>query len=152
MAKRAQQNSEEGRVTGKVTTYDKLDRKNAFDYVIFSFYKPGGTAYEHHEPEQRVLDDSTGQPVAKPGSSYAQEYGSSQSSQVWTRGNGEHDRSGQPESWNSLEVDPLRGEHLLGRTAHSARNEETIHDRTGQPCQRMSRIGRILKSSSREVT
>ena len=26
----------------KVTTYDELDRKNAFDYVIFSFYKPGG--------------------------------------------------------------------------------------------------------------
>ena len=51
---------------------------------------------------------------------------------MWTRGNGD-DRSGQPESWNSLEVDPLRGEHLLGRTAHSARNEETIHDRTGQP-------------------
>ena len=26
----------------KVTTYDELDRKNAFDCVIFSFYKPGG--------------------------------------------------------------------------------------------------------------
>ena len=51
-------------------------------------------------------------------------------------GNGEHDRSGKPEqnSWDSLErVDPLRGEHLLGRTAHSARNEETIHERTGRP-------------------
>ena len=24
-------------------------------------------------------------------------------------------------------------EHLLGRTAHSARNEETIHERTGRP-------------------
>ena len=30
-------------------------------------------------------------------------------------------------------VDPPRGEHLLGRTAHSARNEETIHERTGRP-------------------
>ena len=51
-------------------------------------------------------------------------------------GNGEHDRSGKPEqnSWESLErVDPHRGEHLLGRTAHSARNEETIHERTGRP-------------------
>ena len=51
-------------------------------------------------------------------------------------GNGEHDRSGQPEknSWDSLgKVDPHRGEHLLGSTAHSARNEETIHDRTGRP-------------------
>ena len=95
---------------------------------------PGGTSYGHHEPEQHVLDDSAGKPAAKRRSSYAQEYGSSQSSQVWTRGNGEHDRSGKPESWNSLEkVDPIRGEHLLGRTAHSARNEETIHDRTGKP-------------------
>ena len=31
------------------------------------------------------------------------------------------------------QVDPHREEYLLGRTAHSARNEETIHDRTGQP-------------------
>ena len=30
-------------------------------------------------------------------------------------------------------VDLPRGEHLLGRTAHSARNEETIHERTGRP-------------------
>ena len=44
--------------------------------------------------------------------------------------------AGKPEqnSWESLErVDPHRGEHLLGRTVHSARDEETIHDRTGQP-------------------
>ena len=55
---------------------------------------------------------------------------------MWKSGDGEHDRSGQPEqnSWNSLErVDLHRGEHLLGRTAHSARNEETIHDGTGRP-------------------
>ena len=37
-------------------------------------------------------------------------------------------------SWDSLrKVDPHREEHLLGRTAHSARNEETIHERTGKP-------------------
>ena len=30
-------------------------------------------------------------------------------------------------------VDPFREEHLLGRTAHSARNEETIHERTVRP-------------------
>ena len=51
-------------------------------------------------------------------------------------GDGEHDRSGKPDenSWDSLQkVDPHREEYLLGRTAHSARNEETIHDRTGQP-------------------
>ena len=51
-------------------------------------------------------------------------------------GDGEHDRSGQPDknSWDSLgKVDPHREEPLLGRTAHSARNEETIHERTGKP-------------------
>ena len=56
------------------------------------------------------------------------------SSQVWKSGDREHDRPGQPDknSWDSLgKVDPHR--HLLGRAAHSARNEETIHDRTGKP-------------------
>ena len=134
MAKRAPAKFRRRTCHSKITTYDELDRKNAFDCVIFSFYKPGGTSYGHHEPEQHVLDDSAGKPAAKPRSNYSQEYGSSQSSQVWTRGNGEHDRSGKPESWNSLEkVDPFRGEHLLGRTAHSPRNEETIHERSGRP-------------------
>ena len=83
-------------------------------------------------------DDRTGKPV-EPSQTriYTQEdYGRSWSSQEWKSGDGEHDRSGQPDrnSWDSLrKVDPHRGGHLLGRTAHSARNEETIHDRTVQP-------------------
>ena len=37
-------------------------------------------------------------------------------------------------SWDSLgKVDLHRGEHLLGRTAHSVRDEETVHDKTRQP-------------------
>ena len=97
---------------------------------------PGRTSYGHQDPEQPVLDDRTGKPVETSRSNYSQDYGSSWSSQVWKSGNGEHDRSGKPEqnSWDSLErVDPHRGEHLLGRTAHSAKNEETIHERTGRP-------------------
>ena len=134
MAKRAQQNLEEGRVTAKSRPMMNLTARTPSIMSSSASTNPGGTSYGHHEPEQRVLDDSAGKPAAKPRSSYAQEYGSSQSSQVWTRGNGEHDRSGKLESWNSLEnVDPIRGEHLLGRTAHSARNEETIHERTGRP-------------------
>ena len=49
---------------------------------------------------------------------------------------GEHDPSGKLDenSWDSLqEVDLHREEYLLGSIAHSARNEETIHDKTGQP-------------------
>ena len=77
------------------------------------------------------------QPVETSRSDYLQkDYGLSWSSQEWKSGDGEHDRSGQPDrnSWDSLrKVDPHREEYLLGRTAHSARNEETIHDRTEQP-------------------
>ena len=65
------------------------------------------------------------------------DYDRSWSSLEWKSGAGKHDRSGKPEenSCDSLQdVDPHREEYLLGRTAHSsARYEETIHDRTGQP-------------------
>ena len=64
------------------------------------------------------------------------DFGRSWSSQEWTSGAAEHDRSGKPEemSWDSLQkVDPHREEPLLGRTAHSARYGELIHDRTGKP-------------------
>ena len=40
MAKRAQQESGEGRVTAKFTTHDEFDRKNAFVRVFFSLIKP----------------------------------------------------------------------------------------------------------------
>ena len=98
---------------------------------------PWRTSHGYQDPERPVLDDRTGQPVGMSRSDYLQkDYGLSWSSQEWKSGDGERDRSGKPEenSWDSLrKVDPHRGEHLHGRTAHSARYEETIHDRTGQP-------------------
>ena len=134
------------KVKSKKQVIDKLDQKSRpmmnltarTPSIVSSSASAnlGRTSYGHHEPEQPVLDDSAGKLVETSRSNYSQEYGSSWSSQVWKSGNGEHDRSGRPEqnSWDSLErVDPLRGEHLLGRTAHSARNEETIHERTGRP-------------------
>ena len=70
-------------------------------------------------------------------SDYLQEdYGRSWSFQEWKSGAAEHDRPGQPvkNSWDSLgKVDRHREEPLLGKNAHSARNEETIHDRTVKP-------------------
>ena len=136
MAKRAQQDSGEGRVTAKSRPMMNLTARTPSIVSSSTSTNPGRTSYGHHEPEQPVLDDSAGRPAAKSRSNYSQEYGSSQSSQVWKSGYEEHDRSGRPEqnSWDSLEkVDPFREEHLLGRTAHSARNEETIHERTGRP-------------------
>ena len=135
MAKRAQQDSGEERVTAKSRPMMNLTARTPSIVSSSASTNPGRTSYGYQDPEQPVLDDRAGKPVEKSRSNYSQDYGSSWSSQVWKSGDGEHDRSGQPEqnSWNSLErVDPHRGEHLLGRTAHSARNEETIHDRTGR--------------------
>ena len=136
MAKRAQQDSGEGRVTAKSRPMMNLTARTPSIVSSSASANPGRTSYGHHEPEQPVLDDRAGRPVETSRSNYSQEYGSSWSSQVWKSGNGEHDRSGKPEqnSWESLEkVDPFREEHLLGRTTQSARNEETIHERTGRP-------------------
>ena len=136
MAKRAQQDSGEGRVAAKSRPMMNLTARTPSFVSSSASANPGRSSYGYQEPEQPVLDDRAGKPVETSRSNYSQDYGSSWSSQVWKSGYEEHDRSGKPEqnSWDSLErVDPHRGEHLLGRTAHSARNEETIHERTGRP-------------------
>ena len=137
MAKRAQQDTGEGRVTAKSRPLMNLTARTPSFVSSSASSNPGRTSYGYQDPERYVLDDRTGQPVETSRSDYLQkDYGLSWSSQEWKSGDGEHDRSGQPEenSWDSLQkVDPHREEYLLGRTAHSARNEETIHDRTGQP-------------------
>ena len=136
MAKRAQQESGEGRVTAKSRPMMNLTARTPSFVSSSDSSNPGRTSYGYQDPDKPVLDDRAGQPVETSRSNYSQDYGLSWSSQVWKSGDGEHDRPGQPDknSWDSLgKVDPHRGEHLLGRTAHSARNEETIHDRTGKP-------------------
>ena len=136
MAKRAQQDSGEGRVTAKSRPMMNLTARTPSFVSSSASSNPGRTSYGYQDPEQPVLDDRAGKPVETSRSNYSQDYGPSWSSQEWKSGDGEHDRSGKPEenSWDSLQkVDPHREEYLLGRTAHSARYEETIHDRTGQP-------------------
>ena len=136
MAKRAQQDSGEGRVTAKSRPMMNLTARTPSFVSSSASANPGRSSYGYQDPEQPVLDDRTGQPVETSRSNYSQDYGRSWSSQVWKSGNGEHDRSGKPEqnSWDSLErVDPHREEHLLGRTAHSVRYGEMIHDGSGKP-------------------
>ena len=137
MAKLAQQESGEGRVTAKSRPMMNLTARTPSFVSSSASSNPERTSYGYQDPERHVLDDRTGQRVEMSRSNYFQkDYSLSWSSQEWKSGDGEHDRSGQPDrnSWDSLrKVDPHREEYLLGRTAHSARNEETIHDRTGQP-------------------
>ena len=136
MAKRAQQESGEGRVTAKSRLMMNLTARTP-SFVSSASSNPGRTSYGYQDPDRYVLDDRTGQLVETSRSDYLQkDYGRSWSSQEWKSGAGERDRFGKPEenSWDSSqEVDPHREEYLLGRTAPSARYEETIHDRTGQP-------------------
>ena len=135
MAKRAQQDSGEGRVTAKSRPMMNLTARTPSFVSSSASANPGRTSYGYHEPEQPVLDDRAGRPVETSRSNYSQEYGSSWSSQVWKSGNGEHDRSGKPEqnSWDSLErVDPHRGEHLLGRTAHFCKERRNYSRKNGE--------------------
>ena len=136
MAKRAQQESGEGRVTAKSRPMMNLTARTPSFVSSSASANPERSSYGYQDPEQPVLDDRAGKPVETSRSNYSQDYGPSWSSQVWKSGNGEHDRSGQPEknSWDSWQkVDPHREEPLLGRNAHSARYGESIHDRTGKP-------------------
>ena len=138
MAKRAQQESGEGRVTAKSRPMMNLTARTPSFVSSSTSSNPGRTSYGYQDPERSVpSDDRTGKPVETSRSDYSQEdYGRSWSSQEWTSGAAEHDRSGKPWgiAWDALQrVDRHREESLLGRNAHSARYGETIHDRTGQP-------------------
>ena len=97
MAKRAQQESGGERVTAKSRPMMNLTARMPSVVSSSKASNPGRTSYGHHEPEQPVLDDRAGRPVETSRSNYSQDYGSSWSSQVWKSGNGEHDRSGQPD-------------------------------------------------------
>ena len=137
MAKRAQQESGEGRVTAKSRPMMNLTARTLSFVSSSASSNPVRASYGYQDPERSVLiDDRTGQLVETSRSDYLQkDYRRSWSSQEWKSGAAERGRSGKPEenSWDSLqEVDPHREEYLLGRNAHSARYEETIHDRTGQ--------------------
>ena len=138
MAKRAQQESGEGRVTVKSRPMMNLTARTPSFVSSSASSNPGKTSYGYQDPGKSVSsDDRTGKPVETSRSDYLQEdYGRSWSSQEWESGAAENDRSGKPEvnSWDSLQkVDPHREEPLLGRNAHSARYGEPIHDRTGKP-------------------
>ena len=118
MAKRAQQDSGEGRVTAKSRPMMNLTARTPSFVSSSPSANPGRSSYGYEE-DQTIYKIMVHPGLLKCGS-----------------GDGEHDRPGQPDknSWVSLgKADSHRGEHLLGRTAHSARNEETIPDGTVRP-------------------
>ena len=138
MAKRAQQESGEERVTAKSRPMMNLTARTPSVVSSSTSSNPGRTSYRYQDPGKSApSDDRSGKPENSSPPGYTQEdYGRSWSSQEWKSGAAEHDRSGKPEltSWNTLlKVDPHREEPLLGGIAHSARYGETIHDGSGKP-------------------
>ena len=139
MAKRAQQESGEGRVTAKSRPMMNLTARTPSFVSSSASSNPGRTSYGDQDLVKSVLnDDRTVKPVETSRPDYMHEdNGRSWSSQEWKSGAAEHDRSWKPEgiSWDSLQkVDPHREEPLLGRNAHSARNEETDSRKNGETC------------------
>ena len=138
MAKRAQQESGEESVTAKSRPMMNLTARMPSFVSSSASSNPGRTSYGYQDPGKSVAgDDRSGKPERPSPPGYSKEdYGESWSSQEWKSGAAAHDRSAKPEgiSWDTLQkIDPHREEPLLGRNAHSARNDETIHERTGRP-------------------
>ena len=138
MAKRAQQESGEERVTAKSRPLMNLTARTPSAVSSSTSSNPGKTSYGCQDPGKSVAcDDRSGKPERPSPPGYSKEdYGQSWSSQEWKSGAAEHDRSGKPEeiSWNTMQqVAPHREEPLLGRNAHSVRYGETIHDGSVKP-------------------
>ena len=106
MAKRAQQESGEGRVTAKSRPMMNLTARTPSFVSSSASSNPVRTSYGYQNPERSVpIDDRTGKLVETSRSNYSQkDYGRSWSSQEWKSGAAEHDRSGEPEvnSWYSI--------------------------------------------------
>ena len=120
MAKRAQQESGEGRVTPKSRSMMNLTARTPSFVFSSASSNPVRISYGYQDPGKFVpSDDRTGKPVQPSRPDFSQEDdGRSWSSQEWKSGVAEHDRSGKPEviSWDTLQkVDPHREEYLLDR-------------------------------------
>ena len=145
MAKRAQQESGEERVTAKSRPMMNLTARMPSVVSSSTSSNPARTSYGFEDPGKSVAsDDRSGKPEKPSPPGYSKEdYGQSWSSQEWKSGAAEHDRSGKPEetSWDKLQkVAPHREEPFLGGNAHSARYGETIHERTGNLRQCLTRV------------
>ena len=96
MAKRAQQESGEERVTAKSRSMMNLTARTPSFVSSSASSNLVRTSYGYQDPGRSVpSDDRTGKPVQPSRPDYTQkDYGRSWFSQEWKRGAAEHDRSG----------------------------------------------------------
>ena len=138
MAKRAQQESGEERVTAKSRPVMNLTAVMPSVVSSSTSSNPGRTSYGHQDPwKSFAIDHRSGKPDRPSPAGYSKEdYGRSWSSQECKSGAAAHDRSRKPEktSWDMMQqVVPHREKPLLDGNAHSVRYGEMIHDGSGKP-------------------
>ena len=120
MAKRAQQESGEERVTAKSRLMMNLTARMPSVVSSSTSSNPVRTWHGYQDQGKSVaVDDRSGKPDRPSPAGYSKEdYGRSWSSQEWKKWSWEHDRSGKPEktSWDMMQqVVPHREEHLSRR-------------------------------------
>ena len=138
VAKRAQQDSGEERVTAKSRPMMNLTARMPSVVSSSTSSNPGMTSYGFQDPGKSVAgDDRSGKPERPSPSGYSKEdYGQSWSSQERKSGAAAHYRSGKLDktSWNAVQqICPHHGDALLDGNAHSVRYGEMIHDGSGKP-------------------
>ena len=137
MAKRAQQESGEERVTAKSRPMMNLTARMLSVVSSSTSSNPGRTWHGYQDLGKSVVDDRSGKPERPSPAGYSEEdYGRSWSSQEWKSGAAAHDRSGKPEkiSWDAMQqVVPHHEEPLLDGNVHSVRYGEMVHDGSGKP-------------------
>ena len=138
MAKRAQQESGEERVTAKSRLMMNLTARMPSVVSSSTSSNLGRTWHGYQDPGKSVAgDDRSGKPDRPSPAGFSKEdYGRSWSSQEWKSGAAAHDRSGKPEktSWDAMQqVLPHHEKPLLDGNAQSVRYGEMIHDGSGQP-------------------
>ena len=138
MAKRAQQESGEERVTAKSRPMMNLTARMPSIVSSSTSSNPGKTWYGYQDPRKSVVEDvRSGKPDRLSPAGYSKlDYGRSWSSQEWISEVTAHDRSEKPDktSWNAVQqVRPHHEDALLDGNAQSVRYGEIIHDGSGQP-------------------
>ena len=138
MAKRAQQESGEERVTAKSRPMMNLIARTPSVVSSSTSVSPEKKYYGNQGPWKSVAgEDRPGQPGKLSSTDYSKlDYDRAWSSQEWRAEATTHDRSGQPDktSWSMVQqVRPHHGETLLDGAAQSVRYGQPLRDRSGQP-------------------
>ena len=155
MAKRAQQDSGEGRVTAKSRPMMNLTARTPSFVSSSASANPGRSSRGYQDPEQPVLDDRAGKPVETSRSNYLQDYGPS-----WFLKCGKVEMESTIDQGNLIKILGIHWGKLIlivenifsagQRILQGTKRLFTIE--RGDPLQRMFKERLIFESSSWEVT